>query len=183
MLAWLKTHPGPIVTSRAHPDYPGLVEFPLAEVLNDFPKGYFNGTAAYAVAYALHLGVQKLSMFGCDFTYPNAHDAEKGRACVEYWLGMGVARGVDIAVAKTSSLLDACHSQAERFYGYDTLELAITRGPDGRIAVASTPRAELPTAEEIEDRYDHEKHPSPLMKEVPAAANASDAAVQPEKAA
>jgi SAM-dependent methyltransferase len=114
-----ETHPGPIVTSRTHPDYPGLVPFPLEDVVNECPNGYFNSTAAYAVAYAIWLGVEKVSLFGCDFTYPDAHDAEKGRACVEFWLGVASERGIKIVVPKTTSLLDALHSQNERFYGYD----------------------------------------------------------------
>jgi len=164
MLRWLKTHPGPVVTSRKHPDYPGLVEFPLEAVLNAYPKGYFNSTAAYAVAYALHVGATKITCFGMDFTYPDAHDAEKGRACVEFWLGMAAVRGVEIALPKTTSLLDAMNPQAERFYGYDCVELGITRDA-GRIKVAFVEREALPTAAEIEGRYDHSKHPSPLMTE------------------
>src|SRR3990167_2274084 len=56
MLAWMKQHPGPIITSRAHPDYPGLVAFPLEAVINSVAHGraYFNGTVAYAVALAIH---------------------------------------------------------------------------------------------------------------------------------
>jgi SAM-dependent methyltransferase len=166
MLEWLKKHPGPIVTSRAHPDYPGLVEFPLEEVVNEFDHSYFNNTAAYAVAYAIHIGVEKLSLFGMDFTYPNAHDAEKGRACVEYWLGQAVARGVKIVIPKTSTLLDALNTPAERFYGYDTVDLAFKR-EGGRISVTKTERAELPTAEEIEESYDHKAHPNALVREAP----------------
>src|SRR5574337_39158 len=106
MLRWMRRHDKPILSSRAHPDYPSLVEFPLADVLTDHPQGYFNSTAAYAVAYAIHLGVEKLSCFGCDYTYPNAHDAEKGRACMEFWLGIASIytaerdpeRGVKLAV-------------------------------------------------------------------------------------
>ena len=164
MLDWLRTHPGPIVTSRAHPDYPGLVEFPLAEVLTKFPTGYFNSTAAYAVAYALHVGANKISCFGMDFTYPDAHDAEKGRACVEFWLGMAAARGVEITVPQTTSLLDACNPQALRFYGYDTLDLQIKRKGD-RVTVKRTARATLPTADEIEAAYDHKRHPNPLIEQ------------------
>lgn len=163
MLAWMKTHPGPIVTSCAHPDYPGLEEFPLEEVLHQYPQGYFNSTAAYAVAYALHVGVTKLSIFGCDYTYPNAHDAERGRACMEFWLGLAAAQGVQLAVPRTTSLLDALHPQAERFYGYDCVDLGFSRF-DGKICVTFTNRTQLPSADEIEARYDHSKHPSPLMK-------------------
>jgi hypothetical protein len=48
-------------------------------VINSCGIAYFNNTAAYAVAYAVHIGVKKITLFGCDYTYPNAHDAEKGR--------------------------------------------------------------------------------------------------------
>lgn len=173
MLAWMKTHPGPIVTSRAHPDYPGLVEFPLQDVLNEFPLAYFNSTAAYAVAYALHLGVRKITLFGCDFTYPNSNDAEKGRACVEFWLGMAAERGIEISVPKTTSLLDALNSQAERFYGYDCVDLTFARSTDG-VRVSFRERAELPTAEDIERNYDHSVHPNALIRETAAHSSAPE---------
>jgi SAM-dependent methyltransferase len=162
MLAWLRTYPGPVITSRAHPDYPGLQEFPLEAVVNRFPTAYFNSTAAYAVAYAVYLGVKKISLFGIDFTYANAHDAEKGRACVEFWLGIAAARGIELSMPKVTSLMDACNAQADRFYGFDCVDLDIRR-EDGRIAVRMTERAQKPTADEIEDRYDHSKHPNPLL--------------------
>lgn len=164
MLQWLKSHPGPVVTSRTHPDYPGLVEFPLEQVLNRFPTAYFNSTAAYAVAYAIHTGARKITCFGMDFTYPDAHDAEKGRACVEFWLGIAAANGVELAVPKTTSLLDAMNPLADRFYGYDCVELGITKAADGAIKVAFTERETLPTAKAIEDRYDHSRHPNALVE-------------------
>lgn len=167
MLAWLKTHPGPIVTSRAHPDYPGLIEFPLEELVNSCPNGYFNSTAAYAVAYAIHIGATKLSLFGMDFTYPDAHDAEKGRACVEFWLGVASERGIQIVVPKTTTLLDALNTQAERFYGFDCVDLDI-KNVDGRIKVCFTDKAEFPTAEEVEAAYDHSAHPNQLVEQAHA---------------
>lgn len=165
MLEWMRTTTVPIVTSRPHPDYPSLEAFPLIEVLNKFQYGYFNSTAAYAVAYAMWLGVEKISLFGCDYTYPNAHDAEKGRACVEFWLGKAHERGIGIMVPKASTLLDAIHTQRERFYGYDTLDLIISENAAGEIAVAFSERAEddIPTAAEIEAAYDHNEHPNALM--------------------
>lgn len=163
MLTWLRTHAGPVITSRTHPGYPGLVAFPLEEVLNEHPFGYFNSTAAYAVAYAIWLGVKKITLFGFDFTYPNAHDAEKGRACVEFWLGIAAARGIQLSMPKTTSLMDALHQQAERFYGYDCVDLAFTR-KDGRLQVGFTEKTALPTAEEIEERYCHKRHPNALVE-------------------
>jgi hypothetical protein len=162
MLKWMRKHPGPIITSRAHPDYPGLVEFPLQDVINDLGFAYLNNTAAYAVAYAIHIGVSKISLYGCDFTYPNAHDAEKGRACVEFWLGFAKARGIQIATANSSSLIDACVPWEEKLYGYDTVKVSMKKDGE-KYAVEFTPRDALPTAEEIEARYDHSAHPNKLV--------------------
>lgn len=161
MLAWLRRHPGPVYTSRTHEAYPGLVEFPLTEVVARFGQAYFNSTAAYAVAYAVYLGVKRLEVYGFDFTYPNAHHAEKGRACVEFWLGIAVANGVDVKVPHASSLLDACAPE-ERLYGYDTLEVEFKR-EGGALSTVFTPKDAIPTADEIEARYDHTAHPNPLM--------------------
>lgn len=160
MLDWLKTHPGPIMTSRAHPDYPGLVEFPLEDVLNKLGYDYFNSTAAYAIAYAIFIGVEKLSLWGFDFTYPSAHDAEKGRGCCEYWIGVAMARGIKIAVPKTSTLLDAYVPADRRLYGYDTVNVKVVEQPDQSVKVEFTERETLPSAEEIERAYDHSRHPS-----------------------
>jgi SAM-dependent methyltransferase len=164
MLEWLRREDIPsVVTSRAHPDYPRLQEFPLAAVIEEFPLAYFNSTAAYAVAYALHMKATKISLWGMDFTYPDAHDAEKGRACVEFWLGIAAQRGVEIAMPKTTSLMDALEPQERRFYGYDTLHLDIQRTDTG-VEITRTEREKLPTAEEIEENYSHKKHPNPLVQ-------------------
>lgn len=165
MLAWMRKHPGPIYTSRTHPDYPGLVDYPLADVLNDTGGfAYMNSTAAYAVALAVAMRVRKITCFGMDFTYPNAHTAEKGRACVEFWLGMGAARGIQISVADVSSLMDACAPATDRLYGYDTVTVRIGREGE-KLTTTFDPVEILPTAEQIEARYDHTAHPNPLVEE------------------
>lgn len=164
MLAWIKKHPGPIMTSIAHPDYPGLVEFPLEEVANEVDTAYFNSTAAYAVAYAVHKRATKISLFGIDFTYENAHHSEKGRACVEFWLGVAAARGILIAMPKETSLMDAMYPQSERFYGYDFVDLKLST-VEGRIKIAMVEHGRTPQAEVIEAAYDHSGHPNGMMVE------------------
>lgn len=155
MLPWLKASKVPVMTSRAHPDYPALVEFPLEDVLNNLGHEYFNSTAAYAVAFAIHTEATKISCFGMDFTYPNQHQAEKGRACVEFWLGQAYARGINVVLPHNTTLLDSCHSRAERLYGYDTVDVNFNIQDDGMLKLDFVPRETLPTAEEIEKQYDH----------------------------
>lgn len=162
MLTWMRKHPGPIYTSVPHADYPGTVAYPLEDVMNACGRvGYFNSTAAYAVAHAVAIGVKKLYLFGVDFTYPNIAQAEAGRACVEFYLGMGKARGMVIGLPPTS-LMDGIATQETRLYGYDGAKVSFEDTPE-RLKVTFEPK-ELPTAEEIEARYDHGKNPNPLMQ-------------------
>lgn len=169
MVRWLKTHPGPVYTSVVREGYPGLVAFPLEEVLNRKADGnggapYFNSTAAYAIAYAVHIGVQRISLFGLDYTLANHHHAEQGRACCEFWLGIAAARGIQITVPDTSSLMDACEPDRNRLYGYDCVDVHLRDQDDGSVKIEMTERADIPTASDIEARYDHSQHPNPLMK-------------------
>jgi SAM-dependent methyltransferase len=161
MLGWIKTSKVPVVTSRVHADYPALVEFPLEDILNHLGHDYFNSTAAYAVAFAIHIGATKISLFGMDFSYEKSHDAEKGRGCVEFWLGQAHARGIKINLPQKTSLMDSCYSRAERLYGYDTLDVKFNVDADGILKLDFEPKESLPTAAEIERRYDHSKSTVP----------------------
>lgn len=166
MVRWLKSHPGPVYTSVVRPGYPGLVPFPLAELLDASLDGngtpYFNSTAAYAIAFAILIGVKRMSLFGIDYTLPNAHSAERGRACCEFWLGVASSRGIEITVPEQSSLLDACAPERELLYGYDCVNVHINRGASG-LTVTLQDRTDKPTAAEVERRYDHTRHPNRLM--------------------
>lgn len=166
MVDWLKSHPGPIYTSVVRGGYPGLVAFPLADVLNarldSNGTPYFNSTAAYAIAFAIHIGVTRISLFGIDYTLPNAHSAERGRACCEFWLGIAAARGIEITVPEQSSLLDACAPERELLYGYDCVDVLMSN--DGNaVSISYVERADMPSAEDVERRYDHSQHPNRLM--------------------
>ena len=165
MVAWLQRYDGRVITSV--PRYPAHEAFPLEAVLNGgYENGavpYFNSTAAYAVAYAIHIGVKRISLFGIDYTLPNAHEAEQGRACVEFWLGIAAARGIEITVPEQTSLLDACQTDRDRLYGYDCVDVYFRDEADG-LRVTMTERDDPVDAAEIERRYDHSKHPNPLMR-------------------
>ncbi|HJT63084.1 MAG TPA: class I SAM-dependent methyltransferase [Burkholderiales bacterium] len=157
MLELLRGHPGPIYTSKAYPDkYPGSVPFPIEDLIAKFGHAYFNSTVAYAVAHASFLGVKRLGLYGIDFSYAGHHSREKGRGCVEFWLGFASARGMMIQVAENSTLLDANVPEAERFYGYDAEHITVDDSGE-RPIVRRTPRDKLPSAAEMEARYDHSK--------------------------
>ncbi len=158
MLRWMKTTSVPVMTSFAHPDYPTTRSFPLEDVVNELGRGYFNNTAAYALAWAIVRGATKISLFGCDYTYPDAHKAEKGRACLEFWLGYAAKNGIEFAVPSNTSLMDGIEDASEddvASYGYDAVRIKCERDDAGHMKLTFTPRDRLPTAAEIERSYDH----------------------------
>jgi hypothetical protein len=165
LVEWLQGYQGRVMTARGHPDYPHLEEFPLEDVLNKFGGGYFNGTGAAALAYAIYLEPKEISLWGFDFTYPNAHKSERGRACVEYWLGRAQERGIGIRLPPSTSLMDSYEdsmSDEAKIYGYDTLKLHIALDPvtdEFKVTKTERPEDEWPSAEDVEAAYDHGKPP------------------------
>ena len=118
----LQEHQGPVYTCELDDRCPGLVEYPIKEILGACGCHYLNNTVAYAVAFALYNKVAKVKMFGVDFSYKgNLHFAEAGRACVEFWLGKCMHAGIQVEVAGTSGLLDTSVPPEEKLYGYHRL--------------------------------------------------------------
>ena len=66
----------PIYTCEADPRIKNPVVFPVEEVCNFTKCAYMNNTVAYAIAYAMYIGVEKIDLFGIDFSYKeNLHFA------------------------------------------------------------------------------------------------------------
>ena len=65
-----------------------------------------------------------MHVFGADYTFPGTTARESGRANCEYWVGFCRARGMQVIVASTTTLLDP--REGPYFYGY--LHQPIVRG-------------------------------------------------------
>lgn len=96
----------PLYTSWPHPLYPNHRIYPFHKVVRALNSAYLNTSVSAAIALALFEGFNEINLFGCDFSYPNAHISESGRACCEFWLGVASQRGVRIGMAATTTLLD-----------------------------------------------------------------------------
>ena len=122
MRSVLASHPGPIYTCELDSRCPGLVEFPLEEVMNACGTGYFNNTVAYAIGYGIAAKVAEMHLYGIDFSYKKVvHFAEAGRACCEFLLAKAMERGIKIGIAHESSLLDSNEPVQSKLYGYHRL--------------------------------------------------------------
>jgi len=122
MIKLLKEHQGPIYTCELDDRCPGLVEYPIKEVIEDANCYYLNNTVAYAIAFAYWNEVSNIKLFGVDFSYQgNLHFAEAGRGCVEFWLSKCISAGMQVEVAHTSGLLDTDVPAEQKLYGYHRL--------------------------------------------------------------
>ena len=81
----------PILTSKAYPEFPAQVEFPLADVMRFFELAYFAESINYMIAFAVMIGVERIEFYGAD--YLNSRPQE--RASTEFWAG--VAHGLWLA--------------------------------------------------------------------------------------
>lgn len=114
---WLHKPGPPIYTSTPHPDFPASVRYPIEDVVRLLNFAYFNTTVAYAVAYAIYLGVKEMRLYGMDFTDRNNQAfSEAGRACVEHWIRDARWRRINVVIAPSSSLCDQATGRA--LYGY-----------------------------------------------------------------
>tara|TARA_R100000742_G_C4273782_1_gene93473 strand:+ start:1081 stop:1812 length:732 start_codon:yes stop_codon:yes gene_type:complete len=122
MAKLLKEHKGPIYTCELDDRCPGLVEYPIKEVITETNCYYLNNTVAYAIAFAYWNDVSNIKLFGIDFSYQgNLHFAEAGRGCVEFWLSKCVEKDMQIEVAHSSGLLDTNVPAEQKLYGYHRL--------------------------------------------------------------
>ncbi len=118
----LKRRNKPVITCKAYPDIvPKSYDYPLDQVSRIstpiFGKPYLNNGVAMAIGYAIYKEVETLKLYGCDFTYPNRNFAETGRACVESWLTLAIAKNdMAVQIAPKTSLFDAAADGG--IYGY-----------------------------------------------------------------
>lgn len=115
---FLKRHDRPIMTSRVYDSYPQAWEYPLEAVVSHIggQHCYFHNSIPYMLAYADYIGVNEITLFGCDYTDDKGNIREEDRANTEYWVGVLRARHIKIGIAETSTL---CNQKKQGwFYGY-----------------------------------------------------------------
>lgn len=134
LISCLRRRNKPIITTKSHPEFlPNSYDFPLDEVaaisIPVFGKPYLTNGVAMAIGYALWRGVEVLSIYGADFSYPNRDYAESGRACVESWISMICTTDrMQIRLSPSTSLFDAVSDKG--VYGYK--EQPVITLPDGQ---------------------------------------------------
>tara|TARA_R110001583_G_scaffold78420_1_gene212583 strand:- start:270 stop:947 length:678 start_codon:yes stop_codon:yes gene_type:complete len=157
---FLAKNTAPIYSCVEHPDFPAIELYPLEKIAKATGLCYFNNTVAYAMAYAVWKKVEKICLFGIDFTYKNVNMAESGRACVEFWCATAISRGIKIEIAHRSGLMDTNVPDNEKLYGYHRLEDPLVQTVEnGSLLITKQSKIQPPEPVEsdpvIFGRHDH----------------------------
>ena len=86
----------PMVSAYPYPSAETLEPYPIHEIVDGLGSDYFSNTIAYMIAYAIYTGVESIDLWGVNQATHSEYMYHKG--CVEFWIGMAVGMGVNIAV-------------------------------------------------------------------------------------
>ena len=120
----MKEHDKVIITSKAYEEFPQSWEFPVKEVIEFIGDDFLNSSVAYAIAWAMFIGVKDISLYGCDFHYPDMNRRELGGQCAAYLLGLARHFGMTYHLPQGTTLLSAHEvvlvndKPHRRLYGY-----------------------------------------------------------------
>ena len=103
----LAEHDRPIITSTPYPEYPQSWRYPIEEVCDAVGDDFFRNTVCYAIAYAMVTGVKEMTLYGCDFWYPQMDIREEGSMNAAYLLGLARHFGMTFHLPPSTTLLSA----------------------------------------------------------------------------
>jgi hypothetical protein len=119
---WLKTYQKPIITSKAYPEWPTSFDFPILEVAGwcGWPQAIsFHSTVDYMIAYGIHLGAERMDLYGIDCANPKRE--ERARVSIAMWIAVAQSKGIVVTTQPGSffhwfTQPGVCWEQA--LYGY-----------------------------------------------------------------
>jgi hypothetical protein len=119
---WLKQAPCPVWMWRHHPEFPQSRAYPLLEILEAYPRRYFNNSISWEIALAMHLGYRTIGLFGIDMALDGVHGESEyswQRPSVEYFVGLAEGRGIEVVIPEASEILKCGY-----LYGWDNKSVA-----------------------------------------------------------
>lgn len=103
---WLTETEIEVYMIETHPDIPASVRYPIEDVWpwKDIPP-YLTSSVAYMLALAVAGDVNEIHLYGVDLSMCIEYHEQK--ACVEFWIGIAMERGIKVHWPDSSGLLFA----------------------------------------------------------------------------
>lgn len=111
--AWLKSSTFPVYMQERNELVPQCKIFPMPVLVERFGKNWFTSSVAWMVAYALHLGVDEIAIFGVDMASDHEMYSAQRSALVR-WAEICEELGVKISIP-----WESCLGHHPPLYGYD----------------------------------------------------------------
>jgi hypothetical protein len=102
----------PIYMHQVHPEIPLSITYPRHQIearfMHNFWKGerelktLFGGSASYAVALAIHLGYERIELYGIELA---KEQYQEERNLVFWWMGKASTLGIDVVISEQSLLV------------------------------------------------------------------------------
>jgi len=92
---WLKSGETPVIwMQEKYDDVPKSKRYPIERVLKISNRKYITSSAAYSIALGIHLGYQKIEIYGVEMATNTEYVHQ--RPGVAYWIGIADALGVNV---------------------------------------------------------------------------------------
>jgi hypothetical protein len=114
-MAQLKKYKVPVYMIRVYKEVPKSVRYPIEDVLSmDGAREYFTCTFAFQVALAIFEGFKEIGLWGVSLGLGSPRERVVEKACLEWWLGYAVGRGIKVRIHDEDDL-----AKSTFLYGYN----------------------------------------------------------------
>lgn len=112
-LGWLRTQKCPIYMQEHNDAVPQAIVFPRDVLLKKFGRNWFSSSVAWMMAYAIHLGVEEIGLFGVDMAHGQEHYTAQKAGCLRF---IEIAKELGITVTVP---WESCLARQPPLYGYN----------------------------------------------------------------
>lgn len=110
----------PVYTLGGYKVLKNNIIYPIEEVLRGFGVSYLLNTASYMLALAIIQRPKGIVLFGVDmFCGTKTEYMRNEKACLEFWIGVAIGKGIRIQITMQSTLLKRLGRNP--FYGMDLI--------------------------------------------------------------
>jgi hypothetical protein len=108
-----------VVCQKHYGHIPKSIPYPLEQICHHFGGlKYFTSSIAYAFALAIATGFERITLPGLNYMNDGWEYAPQ-KACLDFWAGVAVARGIKLNLPEKSGLIKPWIWQSP-LYGYET---------------------------------------------------------------
>ena len=102
---YMETTETPYLSAFATGTFKSNQQFPLDVVVTAINDDLLNNVGCYAIAYAIAIGVERMTLFGMDYFWDMTMNYERGGPAVAYLIGLARGRGIEVNITAPSPML------------------------------------------------------------------------------